>query len=152
MLEELQREDEEEQEEAHQKRKKGKNQPDEEEEEMEEANDDLIMDGIDDEEDEAPKKKVKFRYSVRSTWLTLRSDTEGTDRRKITHDIKDNRGLTRSRNRETKTPRTKHRNKYTKAMSRRRSAVRDMLDRSKPYGGEKTGISKNVTRSVKLKI
>jgi hypothetical protein len=74
------------------------------------------------------------------------------DKRGINYAMEKNRGLTRHRSRETKTPRTRLRNKYDKAVSKRRGAVRKMADKSRPYGGEATGIKSNVVRSVKLKF
>jgi len=71
-------------------------------------------------------------------------------KRPVTNAMKSNRGLTRSRPKDTKTPRTRQRDKYNRAIKKRRGAVRNMSDRSRPYGGETTGIKRNVTRSIKL--
>jgi U3 small nucleolar RNA-associated protein 3 len=75
---------------------------------------------------------------------------EDGQKRRIGNDIASNRGLTKNRNRETKTPRMKHKKKYANALKKRSGAVRKMADKSKPYGGEASGVKKNLTRSTKL--
>jgi len=73
----------------------------------------------------------------------------GGGKRAINSQIQKNRGLTRARPKDKKTPHTRLRGNFEKAVSRHRGQVRPMKDHSKPYGGE-SSISSNVSRSIKL--
>lgn len=61
-----------------------------------------------------------------------------------------NRGLTRSRPKDTKNARTKNRKKFDKAVSKRKSQVQEYKGKTASYGGEGTGIKTNVVKSVKI--
>ena len=102
------------------------------------------------------KNKVQFIDEKETEPIDEESEGEDNQwkggKRAISTNIDKNRGLTRSRNKETKTPHTKMRNKYDKALQKRRGTVRKMADKSKPYGGESTGIRSNVIHSRKLKF
>merc|ERR1712150_126704 len=76
-------------------------------------------------------------------------DEEG--KRAITYEMNKNKGLTRSRRKELKNPRIKHKMKYKKAKIKRRGQVRDVVTEMYRYGGETTGIKANISKSVKLK-
>lgn len=73
------------------------------------------------------------------------------ERRMITYQIAKNKGLTPHRSKEQRNPRVKHRNKYRKAMIRRKGAVREVRRELKRYGGEMSGIKTGVKKSVSLK-
>lgn len=76
-------------------------------------------------------------------------DDEG--KRAITYEMKKNKGMTRSRKKELKNPRVKHKMKYKKAQIKRRGQVRDVVTEIHRYGGESTGIKAGLAKSVKLK-
>lgn len=72
-------------------------------------------------------------------------------RRAINYQIAKNKGLTPKRKKEYRNPRVRHRIKYRKANIRRKGQVRAMRNESGHYGGETSGINKQVVKSVKLK-
>lgn len=72
--------------------------------------------------------------------------------REINRAIEKNRGLTRQRKKIDSNPRVKNREKFRKATIRRKGQVRDVRDAGAgPYGGEMTGIKKNVSHSTRFK-
>eukprot|EP00173_Palmaria_palmata_P004246 Plantae.Rhodophyta-Palmaria_palmata.ctg5385.p1 GENE.Plantae.Rhodophyta-Palmaria_palmata.ctg5385~~Plantae.Rhodophyta-Palmaria_palmata.ctg5385.p1 ORF type:complete len:460 (-),score=146.77 Plantae.Rhodophyta-Palmaria_palmata.ctg5385:309-1538(-) len=73
------------------------------------------------------------------------------ERRRASSQVVHNRGLTRYRPRERKTPRTKNREAFNKAVKKRRSVVRDPVA-AKPssYGGEASGINQGKIKSSRL--
>jgi U3 small nucleolar RNA-associated protein 3 len=76
--------------------------------------------------------------------------TEG-EGRKVGRQIEKNRGLTRQRKKEDANPRVKNREKFRKAVIRRNGQVRTVQVTSDgPYGGELTGIKKNVSHSTRF--
>ena len=62
-----------------------------------------------------------------------------------------NKGLIPSRKKEQRNPRVKHRNKYRKAIVKRKGQVLPVVCELQKYGGESTGIRSNLARSVSLK-
>lgn len=72
-------------------------------------------------------------------------------KRAVNFQILKNKGLTPHRNKDNRNSRVKKRKKYEKAQKKLKS-VRQVYDDSNrgPYEGEKTGIKKGITRSVKL--
>lgn len=78
--------------------------------------------------------------------------SDGEDeRRNITYQIAKNKGLTPHRRKELRNPRVKHRNKFRKALIRRKGAVRTVRKEVKRYGGEISGIKATVSKSIKFK-
>lgn len=76
---------------------------------------------------------------------------ETTDgKRGITYQILKNKGLTPHRKKDEKNPRVKLRNKFDKALKKRKSVVRDVVSQDKPFVGEETGIRAGIVRSRKL--
>lgn len=73
------------------------------------------------------------------------------DRREITYQMKKNKGLTPYRKKELRNPRVKHRNKFRKALIRRKGAVRTVRKETKRYDGEKFGIKASVKKGIKIK-
>ena len=63
-----------------------------------------------------------------------------------------NKGLTPHRKKENRNPRVKKRKKYEKAIKKLSSFRAVAVDKSTagPYAGERTGIRRNLTRSVKF--
>ena len=72
-------------------------------------------------------------------------------KRQINRAIEKNRGLTRERKKIDANPRVKNREKFRKATIRRKGQVREMKEAGESYGGETTGIKKNVSHSTRFK-
>ncbi|EGI60181.1 Something about silencing protein 10 [Acromyrmex echinatior] len=72
-------------------------------------------------------------------------------KRAITYQMAKNRGLTPYRKKELRNPRVKHRNKYRKAIIRRKGAVREVRKELTRYAGEISGIKAGVKKGIKLK-
>jgi len=62
-----------------------------------------------------------------------------------------NRGLTRERKKIDRNPRAKNREKFRRAVIKRKGQVRDVIAHGGVYSGEATGIRKNVTHSTRFK-
>lgn len=75
---------------------------------------------------------------------------EEGSRREAGGQILKNRGLTRSRPRDKKNPRVRHRKAYDKALVKRRSQVQDHKVLEGSYGGEKSGLKTHLVRSQPL--
>eukprot|EP00457_Paulinella_chromatophora_P017086 gb/GEZN01018038.1/.p1 GENE.gb/GEZN01018038.1/~~gb/GEZN01018038.1/.p1 ORF type:complete len:231 (-),score=49.58 gb/GEZN01018038.1/:59-751(-) len=92
--------------------------------------------------------KHKGKPLQENPWLLQ----DGKARRKASVRILKNRGLTRSRPRDTKTPRTRRRKQYEKALVKRRSMVQEYKGQvGGGYAGELTGIKKTLTKSIQVK-
>lgn len=109
----------------------------------------------------ATKEKKDFRIqahkqakkAAREGKLLELAEEVGEDgKRAINYQILKNKGLTPKRKKDDRNARVKKRKKYEKAQKKLKS-VRAVYSgaQSGPYGGEKTGIKKNLTRSVKFK-
>ncbi|KAK4887686.1 hypothetical protein RN001_003957 [Aquatica leii] len=81
----------------------------------------------------------------------IEEEEDGDSRRAITYQIAKNKGLTPHRNKLQRNPRVKHRNKYRKALIRRKGAVRTVRTELSRYGGELSGIKATVSKSIKIK-
>jgi hypothetical protein len=116
-------------------------------------------------EDDTPKaskkdKKMMKRQEKLSAVKAARGpvnyrpvvDGEKNAPRPASYNIIKNRGLTPSRSKEQRNPRVRQRNRYEKAVKKQSSARGGRLsaDRSKPYGGESTGIRTNLSKSVRF--
>jgi U3 small nucleolar RNA-associated protein 3 len=73
------------------------------------------------------------------------------DKRPINYQIEKNKGLTPKRNKLFRNPRVRHREKYRKALIKRKSIVPKVRTEMKRYTGEATGIRSNVVKGIKLK-
>jgi len=93
-------------------------------------------------------KKETYGYKEMTSVPRVEERAEG--KRKTTYEIEKNRGLTPHRKRDFKNPRKKHRLQHQKALVRRRGQVQDVRSSEGPYGGESTGIKRNVSKSVRL--
>lgn len=72
------------------------------------------------------------------------------DRRQITYQMSKNKGLTPHRKKELRNPRVKHRNKFRKAVIRRKGAVRTVRKELKRYDGEVSGIKATTKKGIKI--
>lgn len=74
------------------------------------------------------------------------------EKRMASWKILTNKGLTPHRKKENRNPRVKKRKKYEKAIKKLSSFRAVAVDKSVagPYGGERTGIRRNLTRSIKF--
>lgn len=81
----------------------------------------------------------------------MNEDGEDDERRQITYQMAKNKGLTPYRKKELRNPRVKHRNKFRKALIRRKGAHRTVRKEIKRYDGEKFGIKASVKKSIKIK-
>lgn len=120
---------------------------------------------VDDEEDPLEyynriKRETKQRKETKQRRVTFKEDTkegevqegeDGRGKRPITYQISKNKGLTPKRKKEQRNPRVKHRNKYVKALSKHRHAVRPVEKEMSRYGGELSGIKSRLSRSVRIK-
>lgn len=79
------------------------------------------------------------------------NEEEADERRGITYQIAKNKGLTPHRKKELRNPRVKHRNKFRKALIRRKGAVRTVRKETQRYAGEVSGIKATVKKGIKLK-
>ncbi|KAK9323443.1 Sas10 C-terminal domain-containing protein [Lipomyces orientalis] len=75
----------------------------------------------------------------------------GDGKRAINYQILKNKGLTPKRNKDNRNPRVKKRKKYEKAKKKLASMKHVYKAPEGPYSGEKTGIKKNISRSIKFK-
>lgn len=78
------------------------------------------------------------------------ADDGADDRRQITYQMSKNKGLTPHRKKELRNPRVKHRNKFRKAIIRRKGAVRTVRKELKRYGGEVSGIKATTKKGIKI--
>merc|ERR1712110_541209 len=125
-------------------RKNKRKQEDSDEEEESQGDDDEINEeGSDKEEEE----------EVGNTYNNENEDLEDDDideKRAITYKIAKNKGLTPKRSKLQRNPRVKNRMKYTKALKRRKGAVREVREQTSKYGGEASGINMRVKKGVKF--
>ncbi|KRZ22233.1 Something about silencing protein 10 [Trichinella pseudospiralis] len=83
---------------------------------------------------------------------TEQSDTIHNEfgKRSITYEMEKNKGLMPKRKKEQRNPRVRHRNRYRKALKKRRSQIPDVKREIHRYGGEARGLNPYIVRSVKL--
>lgn len=110
--------------------------------------------GKDDDLDFKRKLKLMETDSEQENADEEQNDDEMGDedeRRQITYQIAKNKGLTPYRKKELRNPRVKHRNKFRKALIRRKGAHRTVRKEIKRYDGEKFGIKASVKKGIKIK-
>lgn len=73
------------------------------------------------------------------------------EKRKITYQISKNKGLTPRRSKEQRNPRVKNREKFRKALKRRKGAIRTVRTETTRYSGEHSGIKSTVRKGIKIK-
>ena len=103
------------------------------------------------ETEQRKQKRVTFKEDVKDEKGDTKGEEDEMGRRPITYQISKNKGLTPKRKKEQRNPRVKHRNKYTKAMSKHRHTVRPVEREMSRYGGELGGIKSRLSRSVRIK-
>lgn len=115
--------------------------------------DDDETNGHSDEDEDVPfADKLANSDSDEAAPDNMDADEEaGDERREITYQMMKNKGLTPHRKKELRNPRVKHRNKFRKALIRRKGAVRTVRKELKRYDGEKFGIKASVKKSIKIK-
>ncbi|KRZ88512.1 Something about silencing protein 10 [Trichinella sp. T8] len=72
-------------------------------------------------------------------------------KRSITYEMEKNKGLMPKRKKEQRNPRVRHRNRYRKALKKRRSQIPDVKREIHRYSGEARGLNPYIVRSVKLR-
>uniref|UniRef100_A0A182JIK5 Sas10 C-terminal domain-containing protein n=1 Tax=Anopheles atroparvus TaxID=41427 RepID=A0A182JIK5_ANOAO len=77
-------------------------------------------------------------------------EEDGDEKRKITYQMAKNRGLTARKRKDQRNVRVKNKQKYRKALIRRKGAVRPVRTELKRYAGE-TSIKAFVKRGIKIK-
>ena len=102
-------------------------------------------------EREGKKKRKSVTFTDEATYREDLDEEVEDGKRAITYSIARNKGLTPKRKKEHRNPRVKHRKKYHKALIKHRHVVRPVQKELSRYGGEKSGIKSNLTRSVKIK-
>lgn len=78
-------------------------------------------------------------------------EDQPTQKRGITYEMQKNKGLTVKRKKENRNPRVRHRNKYARALVKRKSRVPTARTEEERYVGEPTGIRAGIKRGIKLK-
>ncbi|CCI10541.1 unnamed protein product [Albugo candida] len=99
-------------------------------------------------------RRIRSHQENRFEQPVLESSEDETERKKrgATHQIVKNKGLKAHKNKLNRNPRVKKRLQYEKAVIRRRGQVRDVRKgEAGQYGGERTGIKANLTRSRKIR-
>lgn len=74
----------------------------------------------------------------------------GDTKRQITRQIAKNKGLTATKRKEMRNPRVKNKNKFRKALIRRKGAVREVKSKVELYVGEASGVKTHLKRSIKI--
>ena len=96
----------------------------------------------------AHEEAVRAARSGKLAELSEKMDENG--KRAINYQFLKNRGLTKKRKKENRNARVKKRRKFAKAQKKLKSVRAVYQTPEGPYQGEKSGIKKNITRSVKL--
>jgi U3 small nucleolar RNA-associated protein 3 len=100
-------------------------------------------------------RKVSHKLAVQAAregkLEELRADSMGdNEKRAINYQILKNKGLTPKRNKDNRNARVKKRKRYEKAKKKLPSVKQVYRAPTSSYGGESTGIKKNLTRSVRF--
>lgn len=96
------------------------------------------------------KRLEKQQKYTREQRMAVAPEDDAEGRREIGGKIMSNRGLTPHRSKDMKNPRVRLKNKFAKAVVRRKGKVRDMKVGATTYGGEETGVKTSVIKSRKL--
>ncbi|UJR10559.1 hypothetical protein I4U23_014759 [Adineta vaga] len=99
-------------------------------------------------------RMMKRREQQIKSEIAIQSDEEKEtkpEKRRITYEIEKNKGLTIKRKKENRNPRVRHRNKYARALIKRKSRVPTARTEEDRYIGEPTGIRAGIKRGIKLK-
>ena len=102
------------------------------------------------EEKQLQKKAKKESYIRPAPRALPEAEVDEGQKRKATSKIIKNRGLVAHRKKENKNPRVKLRNKFSKALSKRKSVLGGDVDKAKPFQGATTGINPKLSKSTKF--
>jgi U3 small nucleolar RNA-associated protein 3 len=109
-----------------------------------------MLDAFSSRKKEYVQKKKDF-YTAAPRFGGLDDAVDEDAKRGITYEIMANKGLMPHRKKANRNPRVKKREMYAKALTARKGQVRDVIvGAAGAYGGEKTGIKSNVSRSRKI--
>jgi len=101
------------------------------------------------------KPIVTFEQAVEARKVaTAEKDEEEAEpiKRQVSAEMEKNKGLTQSKGKKRRNPRVANKEKYIKALKRRRaSGVKEWQPPVNAYGGEMSGIRAGIRRSIKLK-
>lgn len=106
--------------------------------------DEELEDEMGDEEDESAGQEEMEQEDEND-------EDELAKKRKITYQMAKNKGLTPHRKKEQRNPRVKHREKFRKALIRRKGAVRTVRTELSRYSGEHSGIKATVRKGIQIK-
>uniref|UniRef100_UPI00358ECD00 something about silencing protein 10 n=1 Tax=Myxine glutinosa TaxID=7769 RepID=UPI00358ECD00 len=98
-------------------------------------------------------RKLKERREMKERNVeqpNIETQTPNDGKRKINYQIAKNKGLTPKRRKLDRNPRVKHREKFRRALIRRKGQVRNVRQEIYAYGGERTGIRAGVRKGIKL--
>ncbi|KAF4673650.1 utp3, small subunit (SSU) processome component [Perkinsus olseni] len=100
---------------------------------------------------DAKRESKKSALATKAQAFMPEEENE-VDLRSTNYAINKNKGLTRKRKKEDRNARVKNRNRYERAVKRRKGAVQEVREASADgtYSGEATGLRTNVRKSVKL--
>lgn len=113
--------------------------------------DDEVMNKMLEKKEKKAARKARREADTKPHVYRFKDSVDPESKRRASTDVVRNRGLTRHRPRDKKTPRTKNRAAYSKAVIRRKGAVREYT--GKPggtYAGESSGINMSARKSSKL--
>jgi U3 small nucleolar RNA-associated protein 3 len=94
---------------------------------------------------------MKRREEQTKSETEIEPEEDRPQKRGITYQMEKNRGLTAKRKKEYRNPRVHHRNKYARALIKRKSRVPTARTEEEKYTGEPTGIRAGIKRGIKLK-
>lgn len=98
------------------------------------------------------QSKKKEHYTAEPRYGGIEEVVGEGEKRAASYEIMKNKGLTPHRKKANRNPRVKKRLAYDKAMVRRKGQVREVITGAAAanYGGELTGIKKNIARSRRI--
>jgi U3 small nucleolar RNA-associated protein 3 len=96
------------------------------------------------------RERMMKRKESKQIEIETKEDNK-SQKRAISYEIEKNKGLTAKRKKEYRNPRVRHRNKYARALIKRKSRVPTARNEEEKYIGEPTGIRAGIKRGIKLK-
>lgn len=119
-------------------------------EDGDDGDEDNLLDAFSSRKKEYVQKKKEF-YTAAPRYGGMDDTLDEDAKRGVTYEIMANKGLMPHRKKANRNPRVKKREMYAKAVTARKGQVRDVIvGAAGAYGGEKTGIKSNVSRSRKI--
>lgn len=97
------------------------------------------------------ERMVKRQEEKEKDEIDMDEVEDQPEKRRITYEMQKNKGLTVKRKKENRNPRVRHRNKYARALIKRKSRVPERRTEEERYVGEPTGIRAGIKRGIKLK-